>query len=312
MDNKAIANHLKVISQLESLAGTQKFKVKAFATAAETVANLPGPIEDSPNGLQVNNISIERISGLGKSVAEVIKEFLDTGTSKRLEGLSARVCPASVMECTRVKGVGIKTALVFWKEGKVSNFAELVQSISEPKSWISEKLRAAVLEEAAHETKRVPYEQAKALADFVVDNVRSVVDVVMICGSIRRKKPDSKDVDLVAIVSPQQRPVLINKLASIGTVNETGDAKIGMTVEHDGVRMAVDLWFTTSEQFGAAILYATGSKEYCVKLRTLAASKGWRLNEKGLFDSEGQCLANRKEEIIVCTLGLPWLEPENR
>jgi DNA polymerase (family 10) len=307
MNNRTVANHLKVISQLESLAGTQKFKVKAFQTASEAVADLSNSIE-----YYAENDILSSIPGVGTSAAVVIKEFINTGTSKRLENLSARVCPASVMEFTRVKGIGIKTAFSIWKESGFTNLADLAKSLTGPKSWISEKLRAAVLEEAEHETNRVLYEQAKALADYVVDNLRKVVDVVMICGSIRRKRPDSKDVDLVAIVSPQQRSELVKELSAIGTVNEFGEAKFGFTVEHNNTRMNVDLWLTTTDQFGAAILYATGSKEYCIKLRTLAASKGWRLNEKGLYNSDEICIASKTELDIVSALGLPWLEPENR
>jgi DNA polymerase (family X) len=307
MNNKLIADHLKVISQLESLDGAQKFKVKAFQTASEVVANLVNPIE-----YYIENNTLDGISGIGVSAAIIIKEFVDRGTSKRLESLSNRVCPASVMEFTKVKGIGIKTALSIWKESRITNFVDLVQAVSGPKSWISEKLRLAVIEEAAHETKRVPYEQAKALADHIVDSMREIVDVVMICGSIRRKKPDSKDIDLVAIVSSEQRDSLIYKFGVMGVVNELGNAKLGMTIEHNGIRMNVDLWYADTKSFGAAILYATGSKEYCVKLRTLAASKGWRLNEKGLFDSTSQRIAGRTESDVLHTLGLPWVEPENR
>lgn len=305
--NKQIVNHLKVISQLESLAGTQKFKVKAFQTASEAVANLNHPIE-----FYVENDILGSIPGVGTSAAVVIKEFVYTGTSKRLENLSNRVCPASIMEFTRVKGIGVKTALSMWKEGKISNFDELVQAVSKPNSWISEKLRAAVLEEASHMTKRVPYTQAKALADYIVDETHGLVNSLMICGSIRRKRADSKDIDLVVGVDPDQKSNLLDKLASIGAINEFGGSKIGMTVEHDNIRMNVDIWFTQQGQFGAAILYATGSKEYYIKLRTLAASKGLKLNEKGLFNKDGDQIAGRTESDVLHTLGLPWVEPENR
>lgn len=308
--NADVAAHLKLISQLESLAGNDRFKVRAFQNAAEGVSSL---------GVYIGNFAangtLENITGVGKSAAIVINEYLNTLTSTRLEELSKIACPASVMEFTRVRGVGVKTAYAFWKEGKVSTFAELVQAVQSPQSWISEKLRKAVFEEAAHGLKRIPHEQAKALAQYVVDNLLSdVVHQIMICGSIRRQKTDSKDVDLVAVVSPELRPIVTRRLGELGVLHEVGEAKAGALIEYDGIRMNVDLWYTTADRFGAATLYATGSKEYCVKLRTLAASKGMRLNEKGLFkdDDVTTLIASKTESEIVEALGFSYIEPTMR
>ena len=307
--NADVAAHLKLISQLESLAGSSSFKVKAFQNAAEGVSNCNTFV-----GVFAANENLENIPGVGKSAAGVIIEYLKTLSSTRLEELSKTVCPASVMEFTRVRGIGVKTAYSFWKEGKVSTFAELVQAVQNSQPWISEKLRKAVLTESTHETKRIPHMQARILAEYVVENLTDIVQWVVICGSIRRKKVDSKDVDLVAVVRPEMKSAVIERLSKLGALNEVGEAKVGVSVEHNGIQMNVDLWFTTADRVGAATLYATGSKEYCVKLRTLAASRGMRLNEKGLFLDDGteRLIASQTESEIIEVLGLPYIEPAER
>ena len=47
--------------------------------------------------------------------------------------------------------------------------------------------------------------------------------------------------------------------------------------------LQVDLRIVPAENFGAALLYFTGSKDHNVKLRGLALDKGLTLNEWGLY-----------------------------
>jgi DNA polymerase (family 10) len=75
----------------------------------------------------------------------------------------------------------------------------------------------------------------------------------------------------------------------------------------------VDVRLVQEQQYGAALLYFTGSKEHNVKLRERAKQKGWKLNEYGLFDLKShRQLAGRTEEQIYALLGLQYIPPELR
>jgi DNA polymerase/3'-5' exonuclease PolX len=80
------------------------------------------------------------------------------------------------------------------------------------------------------------------------------------------------------------------------------------------------------DNFGAALLYFTGSKEHNVKIRSLALKKKWTLSEWGLYPLDQydkakkevakpppiSALASKTEEEIYGKLGLDFVEPEMR
>jgi DNA polymerase (family 10) len=76
----------------------------------------------------------------------------------------------------------------------------------------------------------------------------------------------------------------------------------------------VDLRVVTEEEFPAALLYFTGSKEHNTALRALAKEQGWKLNEYGLFGGPGgaKALPCATEEEIYRRLGLQFVPPELR
>jgi DNA polymerase (family 10) len=90
--------------------------------------------------------------------------------------------------------------------------------------------------------------------------------------------------------------------------------------------LQVDLRIVPVENFGAALLYFTGSKEHNVKLRGRAQDQDLTLNEWGLYKlseydkaakKTGEApaikpVAAKTEEEVYKKLGLAWIEPEMR
>jgi len=68
----------------------------------------------------------------------------------------------------------------------------------------------------------------------------------------------------------------------------------------------------TDEEYGAAQVYFTGSKDHNIALRNLAIEHGWKLNEYGLFDKAGKRLAGSTEEEVYEKLGMTFVPPELR
>ena len=77
--------------------------------------------------------------------------------------------------------------------------------------------------------------------------------------------------------------------------------------------LQVDVRLLHKENFGAALLYFTGSKEHNVALRARANERGWTLNEYALTTLKGgRVVAGRSEEEIYAKMKLPYIEPELR
>src|SRR5690606_1957267 len=89
-----------------------------------------------------------------------------------------------------------------------------------------------------------------------------------------------------------------------------GDTKSSV-VAQPGIQ--VDLRVVEPEQYGAALLYFTGSKAHNIKLRQRAIDRGLTLNEYGLTDVEtGASVASREEIDIYRALDLSYIPPEMR
>jgi len=131
-----------------------------------------------------------------------------------------------------------------------------------------------------------------------------------IAGSIRRKKPDPRDVDIVMI--PKSKKAVLDyvskqKKGNIGVGEKLASYNI------DGVE--VDLYFATKENWGAMLLYLTGPQKYNIGLRMVAKKKGLLLNQYGLWKKNGDkklLLASQSEEEIYRALGKEWKAPELR
>lgn len=286
-----------------------KFQVNAFSNAAKSILEMSDRIEKF-----IKNDNLKEIPGIGESVKNVIKEFHETGTSSRLKELSTR-WPIDAMSMCKTTGIGPKTAMKFHAEG-VKNFTKLVALAKSPDNKLKPRMVQEILaaERKTHTNGRVAHMTAKAVADWVVAQIPLLV--YCICGSIRRNTPDSKDIDVVAVARSETGcHATLQMFAELGELISLGDNRASVRIEKYGVIMQCDLWLVDPNQFGSATVYATGSKDHCVALRTLAKRKGWTLNEYGLYEGEypsGTRLGGTTEQEVYSLLGLKYYEPENR
>ena len=295
--NENLIAHLKLIAQLTELDGGNRFKVLAFKNVAE---NLVMASEE------VTLKDVDDVHGAGESVRAVIRQFLATGDSDRLRDLASR-WPPGALTMTRCTGVGVKTAMKLHKEG-YADYAALLQAAKDGK--LKANLAESVL--AAESFARVEHRTAKLLADWVAGQMAPFVERIQPCGSVRRRSPDSKDVDLVAQVPDgADRAAIFSELAKLGEPINAGETRSSVRVTRYGHTMQVDLWLVPGSCFGSAILYATGSKNFNIRCRQAAIERGWKLNEYGLWDGD-VCLESAAEQAILQKLGVPWTEPEDR
>lgn len=135
-------------------------------------------------------------------------------------------------------------------------------------------------------------------------------------GSLRRKYESEDDRDLkindVDIVVARQ--VEEDEVAHLGEIIASGPKKIRIVLpmpdveydEEDAIKgLQVDIVMCEPEGFGACLLYLTGPYHYNVEMRGFAKSKGYKLNEKGLWDGDER-VAGETEFTIYKALGLPW------
>src|SRR5881396_3939889 len=98
MTREEIAGILEQIATLLELKGENPFKVRAYTNAARAIETFGGNIPD----LQ-DEEALAKIPGIGKSIAEKIKELAGTGSIKYLEELRAEF-PAAILELFSIPG----------------------------------------------------------------------------------------------------------------------------------------------------------------------------------------------------------------
>jgi len=149
-------------------------------------------------------------------------------------------------------------------------------------------------------------QQAETIAKNFLSKIKEFCERIEIAGSIRRKKPEVNDIDIVLI--PRQREHLIQRIRKISRVEVQG--KKLMRTEYSNVQ--IDVYFATEETWGILLLVRTGSKEHNIKLCQHAINTGMKLSsEKGLM-KDSKVIASRTEEEIFQGLGMGYVKPEER
>ncbi len=151
-------------------------------------------------------------------------------------------------------------------------------------------------------------QRAKKRASEVVERLRPFCAKIEVAGSIRRKSPFPRDIDLVLIATDRPRVDAI--LMWFGSVRMSG-MKIARVQLKD---ISVDLYFADEKTWATLLLIRTGSKENNIRLCTLAKKRGWHLaaSGDGLFNGNGERIAGDSEESIYEALGLPYQQPWKR
>lgn len=124
MENKPIARTLRLLSQLMELHEENPFKIKSVANAAFKIDKLPFAIAQKPVD------ELDKIDGIGKSIAGKVAELLQTGTMQELETLLGQT-PPGIVEMLGIKGIGPKKIGIIWHELHIENVGELYYACNE-------------------------------------------------------------------------------------------------------------------------------------------------------------------------------------
>jgi DNA polymerase (family X) len=118
--------------------------------------------------------------------------------------------------------------------------------------------------------------RAWPLAQEIIGVLKGVEGVVAAepAGSLRRMRSTVGDLDIL-VASADPEPVMDAFAALPGVLRVLGRGETKASIEFaDGLR--AQLWVHPPEEFGTALVYATGSKDHNVRLREMALDKGCR------------------------------------
>src|SRR5436190_10305802 len=122
MTKAQIAEVLEEIGTLLELKGENPFKIRAYVNAARAIETFGGNISN----LQDEEV-VAKIPGIGRSIADKIKELAATGSLKYLEDLRAEF-PKAILELFSISGLGAKKIKALYDRLHVSSIEQLRQA----------------------------------------------------------------------------------------------------------------------------------------------------------------------------------------
>jgi DNA polymerase/3'-5' exonuclease PolX len=177
---------------------------------------------------------------------------------------------------------------------------------------------------------KVPYADAKKIADDLLVLLGNHFQRLQIAGSLRRKKEFVGDIELVGIPHAVLDPnsFWATPISPIGGITslmktfgykaeKTGEKYIKFVSSHG---MNVDLFMCTPETWGCIFMIRTGSAEFTRKMVTHKFYGGWCPNRLcfsngRLLEYQGDVLVpleTPEESFVFDELGLAYVPPEQR
>ena len=127
MKNDEIARKFERLALLMEIRGEDKFRVRSYRNAAETLETWPSSVagiarEEGLKGLQT-------LPGVGKAISGKIVELLERGTFDAWERLKEET-PETVLDLLEVEGVGVRTASALYQQFKISSLGDLAKFVA--------------------------------------------------------------------------------------------------------------------------------------------------------------------------------------
>src|ERR1043165_7077344 len=115
MRNAEIADAFDELGDLTELDGAVVYRVIAYRNAAKAIRDSAASVEE-----MARNGTVERLPGIGKTLAEKTDALIEPGPTPAAEKLRAKF-PPGLVEITRIPGLGPKRARKLYDEIGISS-----------------------------------------------------------------------------------------------------------------------------------------------------------------------------------------------
>jgi DNA polymerase (family X) len=313
--NRDIVSILNEVADLLGIQGANSFRVRSYRNAARTVGDLDQEVSD----LVENGDDLSELPDIGGSIADKLKEIVETGRLAQLDELKEEM-DEDVTELLQIENLGPARAGTLYRELGISNARGVLEAAENGRiaelEGFGEKTQKQLAEDARRYVEsgtrdRILLGETDALVEPLLEylNDRKSIDRAVAAGSYRRRKETIGDLDIVAVCGDPDRAMedfvaydRVEKVVSQGSKKSTVILASGLQV---------DLRAVAEESFGSALYYFTGSKEHNIATRRIAQDRGLKINEYGVHEGDKQ-IAGKTEEEVFGTIDLAYIPPELR
>ncbi|XP_031285345.1 DNA polymerase lambda isoform X1 [Pistacia vera] len=302
----------------------------SYYKAIPVVEKLPFKIESMEQ--------VKGLPGIGKSMLDHIQEIITTGKLSKLEHFETDEKVRTISLFGEVWGIGPATALKLYEKGHRT----LDDLKNEDTLTNSQKIGLKYFDDIKTRIPRHEVQEMELLLQKVGEDI--LPGVIILCGgSYRRGKASCGDLDVV-ITHPDGKSHIgflsryVKRLKDMKFLREdlvftnhseegtdSGvDTYFGLcTYPGRELRHRIDFKVYPRDIYAFGLIAWTGNDVLNRRLRLLAESKGYRLDDTGLFPATrgsggkhgaraSASLKFETEKEVFNFLGFPWLEPNER
>jgi DNA polymerase/3'-5' exonuclease PolX len=280
----------------------------------------------------VRGEELENIKGIGPKTVGRINEIIKTGHLSEIEKKDV-----IKSELTNIYGIGPVKASYYYDKYKIRKLDDFVSRIKKGEIKITKQIELG-LKYRNKLINRIPRVLISRLENWVQQRLYSMDKnfVSVICGSYRREKDFSSDIDIL-ITHKELKDInkskvylekavkslnfLVDNLTENFTSHYQGFASFSKITDLPKVDfnidsvIRVDIIIVPTNSFFTALLHFTGSGEFNQKLRIHAKNLDMKLSEYGLFkyiNKKYVPIKIESEEDIFNNLLLKYLPPNKR
>lgn len=304
----------------------QSFRLKAIDTVIDTISKFTTKITSSEQ--------VKDLPGFGSGTVSRIDEILRTGKLAELESLGPEQDTRKLMEqrikyieeLTEIFGIGEKLAGKLVDQYNIKSIDDLIKLYN--KSGPELNLPSAVVKGIKYHgivKENIPHEEIEEIDNYLSSILLEIDPELfgIICGSYRRMKPTSGDIDML-IVHPNPKPntnyltkfvrrLVDEKFIVDSLTDETNITKyMGYCKFKSYPIRRIDIRYIPYKSYYTATLYFTGPKNFNRRMRNLAQSLGYKLNEYELLDDNDKPIKVNSEKDVFDALGMEYVSPEKR
>lgn len=298
------------------------FRLKSITDVLQIIKKYPTKITKASE--------LENIKGIGDKSIKRIDEILKTGKLKEIK-ISSDIDKylKIIDELDDVIGIGRKKAYELFKKYDVKSIKDLQTKYKNGKIELPDNIIKG-LKYMGKIHDKIPRTEIDSMIEILHKTAVKIDSqlFVTVCGSYRRETSTSGDIDVI-IVHPSVKT--LNDTKSINyielfvkalkekkfiidslTEDDVYTKYMGICKIKNGLLRRIDIRYMPYESYYSAILYFTGSKDFNKKMRLVAISMGYKLNEYGLFDENNNQFKIKSENDIFNLLGMEYLIPSKR
>ena len=290
------------------------FRFKSITTALNEIKKI--------NKSNISISDLQNIKGVGKGTIDRVKEIMQKGKLSEVKlTLHDKKFLEYLNELDEVYGIGRITAYKLLKEHNIKSIDDLKNKINSKEIVVSDIVMKGLKYAGKIDTK-IPRSDIHLIKDYLL-NILFELDYNLfgtICGSYRRLKETSGDIDMIIINNKNNKNHIIRDFVDILTQNkfiveslttpDTPTKYMGIFKWGDKLRR-IDIRYIPKESYYYALLYFTGPAEFNRKMRNIAISLNYTLNEYGLYHDKKIIHVNSEKEIFD-KLNMHYLTPDKR